>query len=164
MNGPMAQESSRRFAAGSRLNASVKGSGAIDFLLSLDRAPGGGDVSLGRHQVKGSKALRLRVPRKTQLGAYYLLGCAPVTKPAKRPRCRSAKTRMAVTGAPRPARVRPTPDAARAVSARLGRFARRGWRGDNAVGRPGASVARLAAAPRPGSASGGGPEEPGRPR
>ena len=104
--------------AGSTLKLTVKGKGATAFLLSADRRRGKGDISLGSRTLRrATTRLKLRVPRRTGLGAYYVLTCAP----PKDSSCRATKSRIAVTARPRPARVRPRLDQARTAAAGVGR-------------------------------------------
>lgn len=104
--------------AGSKLNLTAEGTGATGFLLSVDRRRSKDDVSLGSRTLRRAKTkLKLRVPPRTGLGAYYLLTCSP----AKGARCKATKARIAVTARPRPAAVRPSLDQARAAAADVGR-------------------------------------------
>lgn len=104
--------------SGGKLKLTAKGTGATAFLLSADRRRGKGDLSLGSRTLRRPKTkLTLRVPRRTALGAYYVLACSP----PKSSRCKAAKSRIAVTARPRPARVRPQLDTARVAAADVGR-------------------------------------------
>lgn len=105
-------------AAGSKLKLTAKGTGATTFLLSDDRRRSKDDISLGSRTLRRANTkLSLRVPRRTRLGAYYLLACSP----AKSSRCKATKSRMAVTARPNPARVRPTLDQGGATASDIGR-------------------------------------------
>jgi hypothetical protein len=104
--------------AGSTLRLAVKGTGTTAFLLSTDRRRGTGDISLGSRTLRRPRTrLALRVPGRTALGAYRVLTCTP----ARSSRCRATKSRIAVTARPRPARIRPRLDDARAAAANVGR-------------------------------------------
>lgn len=104
--------------AGSPVNLTVKGKGTAAFLLSADKRRSKDDRSLGSRKLKRAKTkLKLRVPPRTALGAYYVLTCSPATSS----RCKASKSRMAVTARPRPARVRPKLDASRIATADIGR-------------------------------------------
>lgn len=105
-------------AAGSKLRLTATGTGATTFLLSADRRRSKDDVSLGSRTLRRAKTkLSLRVPRRTGLGAYYVLACSPPNGS----RCKATKSRMAVTARPSPARVRPKLDLGRVAAADIGR-------------------------------------------
>jgi hypothetical protein len=104
--------------AGGKLKLKATGTGAVAFLLSADKRRTKDDVSLGSRTLRRSSTkLSLRVPRRTGLGAYYLLACSP----PKSTRCGATKSRMAVTARPNPARVRPQLDQGYAAAADIGR-------------------------------------------